>query len=230
MRNKILPLAMLFLIIGVCVFAASSLFALDEASGSKYTLGASDVLEISVWSRADLTRQVTVRPDGWISYPLIGEVYVTGSNPAQLSETIKEKLLTYLRNPVVSVNVLHYRSKKILVLGEVKLPGLYQFEGNMTVFNAIGLAGGYKAHAELKNVLIVRNASFKPKKPDFYVVNLHKVIHDGNASENLALVPGDIVYVPQNVMGNIGDFMDYYLSRIQPAADSYGAITSGQPW
>jgi polysaccharide export outer membrane protein len=135
-----------------------------------------------------------------------------------------------LINPVVSVNVLQYRNKKILVLGEVKLPGLYQYEGKMTVFNAIGLAGGYEKHAELKNVLIVRNASFKPKGPDFYLANLHKVIHDGNAAENLILEPGDIVYVPKNVMGTIGDFMDYYLSRIQPAADSYGAAMSGQPW
>lgn len=227
MKNKVLSLTLLFFMAGLFV---SVLSALAAVSGPKYTLGSSDVLEISVWNKADLTHEVTVRPDGWITYPLIGEVYVTGCNPAELAEIIKEKLSTYLRNPVVSVNVLQYRNKKILVIGEVKLPGLYQYEGNMTVFNAIGLAGGYKKHAELKNVLIVRNSSFKPKNPDFYLVNLHKVIHDGNASENLILDPGDIVYVPQNVIGNIGDFMDYYLSRIQPAADSYGAAAKGQPW
>jgi polysaccharide export outer membrane protein len=137
------------------------------------------------------------------------------------------KLTKYLKNPVVSVNVLKYQSKKILVLGEIKLPGLYQYEGHMTVFNAIGLAGGYNKHAELKNVLVVRNASYKPKQPDFYVVNIHKLIHDGNTVGNIALIPGDIVYVPKNIMGNIGDFMDYYLSRIQPAAESYGSITYG---
>jgi len=220
MKKIFLPLILIFMF----VFNA---YADSKGDFSKYPLGPSDLIKITVWAHDDLSSEVTVRPDGWISYPLIGEIYASGLNPGQLAEAITFKLTKYLNNPVVTVNVLKYQSKKILVLGEIKKPGLYQYEGQMTVFNAIGLAGGYNKHAELKNVLVVRNASYKPEKPDFFIVNIHKVIHDGNTIGNIGLIPGDIVYVPKNVIGNIADFMDYYLSRIQPAAESYGSIAYG---
>lgn len=224
MRSKLLVLLTVSIVLSGVL---STLFAANKDSApAEYSLGASDVLEISVWNKPDLKRQLTIRPDGWISYPLIGEVYVNGATPAKLTEAMTRMLSKYVRNPVVTIDVLQYRSKKILIIGEVKKPGLYQYEGNMTVFNAVGIAGGYNKHAELKNVLVVRNATFKPKNPDFVVANIHRVIHDGDTSENVLLVPGDIVYVPKNVMGNIGDFFDYYLSRIQPAAESYGYINS----
>lgn len=209
------------------LFMAGFVFSLGAAETvdvSKYALGPSDLLEISVWNHPDLKTTVNVRPDGWITYPLIGEVYVSGYNPAELTETIRRRLSKYVRNPVVSISVLEYRSKKILVIGEVKTPGIYQYEGNLSVFNAIGLAGGYNKHAELKSVLVVRNASYKRDSPDFQIVNLHRLIRNADVSGNIRLVPGDIVYVPQNVIGNVGDFMDYFLSRIQPAAETYGFI------
>ena len=219
MRDKVFFVTLLFIVaFGLSICTAES------EDVSKYTLGPSDVLAISVWNHPDLKEKVTVRPDGWLTYPLIGEVYVSGTNPLELTQAIRQRLSKYVKNPVVSINVLEYRSKKILVIGEVKKPGIYEYEGNMTVFNAIGLAEGYNKHAELKNVLVVRNASSGQANPDFQIVNLHRLIHDADVSGNIRLVPGDIIYVPKNVIGNIGDFMDYFLSRIQPAAETYGFI------
>ncbi len=184
----------------------------------KYLIGAGDVLEVSVWNHLELTKEVSVRPDGWISLPLVGEILAYGVSPGVLSERIQEKLLQYLKDPHVSVIVSKYKSKKILVLGEVKKPGMYQFEGDLTAFDAIGLAEGYNSHAQLKSILVVRDAY---TKPIFFLANLYKVIHDGNMSENVALLPGDIVYVPQNFIGNMGDFMDYWIQKIRPAADTF---------
>lgn len=190
----------------------------DVAKNEKYIIGAGDVLEISVWNHPELTKEVSVRPDGWISLPLAGEVPAGGMSPGGLSETIKEKLLQYLKDPNVSVIVSKYKSKKILVLGEVKKPGMYQYEGGLTAFEAIGLAAGYNSHAQLKSILIVRNPY---SKPVFYVANLYKVIHNADMRDNLSLLPGDIVYVPQNFIGNFGDFMDYWMQKIRPTADTF---------
>ena len=195
-------------------------FAQPEEANSpeKYIIGAGDLLEISVWNHPELTKEVSVRPDGWISLPLAGEVFSFGMSPGALSDTIREKLLQYIKDPHVSVIVSKYRSKKILVIGEVKKPGSYQYEGGLTAFDAIGLAEGYNTHAQLKSILVVRDPYLKPV---FYVANLYKVIHDGNMRENVSLLPGDIVYVPENFIGNMGDFMDYWIQKVRPAADTF---------
>ncbi len=219
MKAKII-LTVVVLIMGITF----SICAEGDKGVPQDPLGPSDLIEISVLNHPNLNQRVNIRPDGRISYPLIGEVYVLGISPAEVTGIITQKLSKYIRNPIVSVNVLEYRSKKILVIGEVKTPGLYQYEGDMTVMNAIGLAGGYKKHAELKNILVVRNASYRTQKPVFYLVNLYNLIHDANTTGNIGLKPGDIVYIPLNAPGNIGEFMDYYLLRIQPAAESYGFI------
>ena len=203
----------------VCMPILSEAASSAAVSSSKYIIGPGDEIEISVWNHPELTKDVSVRPDGWLSFPLVGEVFASGVNPEVLSKQIRQKLLSYLKDPKVSVIVSKYRSKKILVLGEVKKPGAYQYEGGITAFDAVGLAEGYNKHAQLKSILIVRNPY--EKKPNFYVANLYKAIHDGNMTENVKLMPGDIVYIPQNFVGNAGDFMDYWMTKIRPAADTF---------
>lgn len=202
-----------------CLFLPNNCFSEDN---SNYILGPGDTIEISVWNHPELKKELSVRPDGWVSFPLAGEVLASGEKPGALSAKIRDKLLTYIKNPEVSVIVLQYKSKHILILGQVKKPGLYQYEGGMTVFDAIGIAEGYNKHAELKSILVVRNAF--SEKPQFYLANLHETIHEGYGQKDIELMPKDIVYVPQNFIGNLGDFMDYFLTRIQPSAQSYQAV------
>ncbi len=191
----------------------------QEPSYTGYRIGPGDKLEISVLKHPELSKELKVRPDGMISFPIAGEVQAAGVTPDALREDITCRLRSNLRNPHVSVIVLEYKSKKVLVLGAVKTPGLYQYEGGMTVFDAVALSGGYNRHAELQSVLVVREP-YEPK-PEFHVANLHKIIKEGDRSSNIALQPQDIVYVPQNFIGNFGDFFDYFTSRIRPAADTY---------
>jgi polysaccharide biosynthesis/export protein len=212
---KIAVFASVMAFLPILCKAASS----DTVSSPKYIIGPGDLVEISVWNHPELTKEVSVRPDGWLSFPLIGEICASGANPEVLSKQIKLKLLPYLKDPKVSVIVSKYRSKRILVLGEVKKPGAYQYEGGLTAFDAVGLAEGYNKHAQLKSIVVVRNPY--DKQPNFYLANLYKAIHDGNLKENIILMPGDIVYVPQNFIGNAGDFFDYFMTKIRPAADSY---------
>lgn len=191
----------------------------QEANNAEYVIGAGDVIEISVWNHPELTKSIRVRPDGRISFPLAGELLASNVKPTVLAEQVRQNLLAYLKNPKVSVIVNEYKSKKILVLGEVKKPGLYQYEGGMTVFDALGLAEGHNKHAQLKSIVVVRNAY--SKSPQFYLVNLYNTIHDGAMSIDSGLKPKDIVYVPKSFIGNIGDVIDYFVSRIRPVADTY---------
>lgn len=217
--NMIIKTLCVLLLFSFFLFNFSMAEPPDKAAQeAKYLIGPGDILDVSVWNHPELTKEVSVRPDGWISMPLAGEVLSSGKSPSGLSEAIRVKLLAYLKDPKVSVIVSKYKSKKILVLGEVKKPGMYQYEGGLTAFEAIGLAEGYNSHAQLKSILIVRNPY---SKPAFYLANLYKVIHDSDMRENVSLLPGDIVYVPQNFIGNVGDFLDYWLQRVRPAADTF---------
>lgn len=191
----------------------------DTNKESEYVMGPGDQLEVSVWNHPEFTRTIRIRPDGKISLPLIENLNANGIAPSKLSQNVHDQLLKYIKEPIVSVIVMEYRSKNVLVIGDVIKPGLYQYEGNMTVFDAIGRAEGYKPHAQLKSILVVRGAY--DNDPRYYIANLYKAIHDGDIRDNVALQPKDIVYVPKNFIGNIADFADFYITRIQPVATSY---------
>lgn len=194
----------------------------------QYRIGNGDFIEIGVWGHTELQRSLRVLPDGSVNFPLIGSVKAAGVTPDELSAKVREKLLHYFRNPLVSVLVLDYKSKQILVIGEVVKPGLYQYEGAMTVFDAVGTAGGYKKHAELKSILVVRNGY--AKTPKFYLADMYRLIHNGSRIGNLPIQPGDIVYVPQNFIGNVGDFFDFWMSKVRPAADLYYLHELNRHW
>ncbi len=219
MNRRLIKIALFTLLIGSLVSFYSDLYA--QGNKPKYVIGAGDVIEVSVWNHPELKREMSIRPDGWISFPLTGEVQASGITPAELSDQIHQKLLKYMKDPIVSVIVVKYGSKKVLVLGEIKKPGLYQYEGGMTAFDAIGLAEGYNKHAELRSILVVRNVKTNPKHPEFHLANLYKAIHDSNTAENIMLEAYDIVYVPKSFIGKLGDFIDYIILRIRPADESY---------
>jgi len=186
---------------------------------SEYVIGPGDSIEIYVWKHDDLTKDIRVRPDGKTLFPIIGELQLSGITPSILAREIEGRLSKYIKEPKVSVIVKEYSSKKILILGEVEDVGLYQYEGDMTAFDAIGLASGYKRHAELRSILVIRDAN--STSPQICIANLYKVIHDGDLSENVALKPNDIIYVPKNFIGNVGEGIDFFLSKIQPIAGTY---------
>lgn len=210
---------LIFVIIGA-IFALGSLADMAyEDTEAEYVMGPGDLIEISVWNHPELTKTMRIRPDGKLSFPLVGDMQAEGVTPSRLTGKIQQRLTEYLKDPQVSVIVMDYKSKNILVIGDVKNPGIYQYEGNMTTFDAIGMAGGYGRHAELRSILVVRDTY--SDYPEFYLADLYSVIHDADVAGNLRLRADDIVYVPKSFIGNLGDFMDYFLVRIQPIAASY---------
>jgi len=172
----------------------------------RYRIECGDQLEISIWQHPDLMRKVVVRPDGYISYPLAGEVRVSGLTTDRLAREIAIRVSRILRKPEVSVIVTNFSSKSIFVLGAVKKPGVYPYNTKMTTLKAVSTAGSWESHAYIKSVLVVKR--FFTGEVEVTRVNLWNVVKDGKIREDIPVEPGDIVYVPRSFIGNIGTFLD----------------------
>ncbi|MBU1087805.1 MAG: polysaccharide biosynthesis/export family protein [Candidatus Omnitrophica bacterium] len=186
----------------------------------EYLLDVSDVIEVVVWRNEDLSRVLKIRPDGRISLPLAGEIKASGLTPQQLSDLIAATLeRKYILNPQVTVIVQKVESKTILVLGHVNKPGQYSISEKVTALQAIAKAGGNSQFGHMESVVVVRNAY--AMKPAIYNINLQKSMNEANFSNDMALQPGDIVYVPKNFLGKIDDVMGFFRLNIQPTLSSY---------
>jgi len=171
-----------------------SLWAGTPAFGQEYTIGPRDVLGITVWGQADLSRDYTVDPDGFIPFPLIGRVKAVGSNPKELAAQLTDRLgKDYLVNPQVIVWVKEYLSQKVQVLGAAEKPGVYYLTGPTTLLEILSRAGGFASTAG-KQVLLVRNNGASDGSSAAVRLSLEK-IQAGDPSENTRVQSQDIVIV-----------------------------------
>lgn len=160
---------------------------------AEYRIGPEDVLDILVWKNADLTRTVSVRPDGRISLPLINDVAVAGLTPMELRETLATRLTDVgVKDAVVSVVVKEIHSFKVSVIGMVKLPGRYEFRSQATIVDALAQAGGLTEFAKRDRIALFRNDGKRWQRFGFD----YRSIVDENAEQNFILRPGDIIVVP----------------------------------
>ena len=199
--RKINPISIISFIT-ICLFILSnSLYAQDTAKESKtnevvpeyYKIGANDVLDIFIWKEPDLTKDITVMPDGRIIFPMIGEVMAKGTSVIELNEIITEKLKAYVSNPEVTVMVKQSNSRVIYTIGKVARPGPYALAPDMTVLKALSTAGGFTEWAETKYVKVVRRVNNKQIMLPF---NYQDFIEGKNLVQNILLEPGDTIVVP----------------------------------
>jgi polysaccharide biosynthesis/export protein len=167
-------------------------FATGFAGGSNYRIGPEDVLHIDVWGNPDLTRDAIVRPDGMISLPLVQDVKAEGMTAAQLSREIQQKLLSFIKNPEVAVIVTQINAPKVFVIGQVTKPGTYPLRGDVSVLQALSLAGGFTPFASPKNIKVI---SSKEGKQEVHKVNYYDIIGKGRKGDYY-LKPGDTIVVP----------------------------------
>ena len=163
-------------------------------SDSSYVIGADDVLAINVWKEPDVSRSVSVRSDGKISLPLVGELTAGGQTPLQLEQEITRRLQNYISEPGVTVIVQDSKSQRINILGMVVRPGTYLLTGSATVLDAIAMAGGFKDFAKQKSIYVLRaDAEGTQKRLSF---NYKDVIKGKNTDQNIRLLSRDTVVVP----------------------------------
>jgi polysaccharide export outer membrane protein len=164
------------------------------ASDENFVIGSDDVLSVSVWKEAEISRTVTVRSDGKISLPLVGELQARNKTPKQLETEISSKLSPYLSEPTVTVIVQEIRSHRVNILGQVAHPGSYVLNFSTTVLDAIALSGGFRDFARQKSIFILRrNPDGSQSRIGF---NYKEVIKGHHPEQNLILQSGDTVVVP----------------------------------
>ena len=166
--------------------AESSAAAVDP---NKYLIGPEDLLFIRVWREPDFTSPASVRPDGKITLPLIGDVQAGDQTPLQLTKTITEMLGKYINNPDVNVVVTEVRSKKYYIDGEVLKPGTYLLVTPTTVLEALSNAGGFRDFANTKKIRILRQGNILH-------LNYKDVSKGKNLEQNIKVEAGDHIIVP----------------------------------
>ena len=189
-----------------------------ETGEREYYIDIGDVLDISVWQIPDLSKsEVIVRPDGKISFSLIGDIKAEGLTLTQLDYIITEKLKAYVKVPQVSIMIRSFgeQANKVVILGEIVGPGVYKFSGPPSITEVIASAGGYTKYATLNSIMVIRGDI--RTKPEVTRVNFASIIKSGRLSENIFLKPNDIVYVPRSFIGNVNTFLEVF----QPAVSEY---------
>jgi polysaccharide export outer membrane protein len=164
-----------------------------EVDLSSYRVGAEDVLEISVWHEEALKKELLVRPDGGVSYPLIGEVQVAGKTVLEIREEITKRLERFIPDPAVSVAILKVGSQRVYVIGKVNKPGEYPLGRYVDVLQALSMAGGLTPFADSNEIRVMRREGGRQVVLPF---EYGRVVRGQKLEQNIQLRGGDVVVVP----------------------------------
>jgi polysaccharide export outer membrane protein len=158
---------------------------------SAYLIGASDLLEISVWGEQNLSRQVSVRTDGFISLPLVGDIEAAGKTPPQLKADLEARLSKFVKDPRCAIIVLEPRSKRYYVQGQVTRPGQYTLDQQLTLTQVIPIAGGFTEFADEDDIVILRGEGEQKVRVE---IDFNRIIK--GKAEDVPIRPGDTIIVP----------------------------------
>ncbi len=163
---------------------------------TEYVIGVSDGLRVNVWKNPELSTSGTVRPDGTITMPLIGDIHAAGRTASQLTEEIGRRLKMFVKeeSTPVSIAVTEVNSYRFTVSGNAERPGVFNLKYYATVGDAIALAGGLNKFASAKKVVILRqqpNGGVR-KVP----INFDRISSGDHPEENIVILPNDTVFVP----------------------------------
>lgn len=154
----------------------------------EYTLGINDVLSISVYGRPEMSRDAQVKKDGKIYLPLTGGIPVNGLTVSEAMERVTNEIASFIRRPLVTLEVKEYASRQVLVIGAVGKVGVVPLVRDTTLLDAVTLAGGVRG-GSLKEVFLLRKGRIS-------VYDLLAVFEKGDISQNITLQSRDIVFVP----------------------------------
>ena len=186
-------IVLITLSLGLVSSVGAEEFTAHTTNPEDYKIGPEDVLFISVWKEEELQREVLVRPDGGVSFPLAGDVQVAGKTPAEVEKDIASKIHKYIPEAVVTVSVQTVSGYTIFVDGKVTNPGKFVIGRYMDVVQAITLAGGLDTFADEDKIKVIRRQNGKQVVHKF---NYTEVKRGKNLQQNIILQSGDIIMVP----------------------------------
>lgn len=165
----------------------------DYLVGDAYKIGKGDILEIITWKEQEFTREVPVRIDGYISFPLIEDIPAAGRTTAEVRDDIAERLKQFIKHPVVSVAVKNPVSQRFYILGEVLKPGEYPLLKNLTVVQAFALAGGFSEWASRDDIVLIRREDGEDIVTE---IDYNKIVRGEELEKNVLIKADDILIVP----------------------------------
>jgi polysaccharide export outer membrane protein len=160
---------------------------------SAYRIQPGDILEVSVWKEENLLREVLVRPDGGLSFPLVGNIQAAGQSVEALQTAITEQLTKYIPDPVVTVSIRELNGNKVYVIGKVARPGEFIANRYMDVVQALSMAGGMTPYAADNKIKVLRRENGKLTAIPFRYGDIEK---GEDLEQNIMLQSGDVVLVP----------------------------------
>jgi len=173
-----------------------------------YIVDPPDVIQIEWLGGEEPTRSVTLRSDGRVTLPLVGDVQVAQMTTQQIQDKLTELYSKYYREPRLFVSVIGYNSKHVYVYGEVRSQGDVPYTGYTTVADVIGQVGGVTRRAATGRVRVIRG---DPEAPEIYKVDLDALIYDGDTLQDVSLAENDVVYVPPTALAWVGYQIDQLL-------------------
>jgi polysaccharide export outer membrane protein len=192
---------------------ASDAATIRPPAPAEFVFGAGDRISIKVWRHDELDMEVTVAPDGGITYPLVGRIQAAGMTYPQLLNTIEVALAEYYTDVSVAVNVEEVSNQKVFILGEVKTPMVLQIENDLSILEALTRSGGIVDDARTDNVLLIRGGL---DEPELYTVDVGSIYGQGELSQLVYLQRGDIVVVPTKTIAEVETFFRRIQAMLAP--------------
>lgn len=193
-RSRLVAAIVMATIAAGCAASTRYDFAAERKAAGTYLVGAGDVLQVRAWKNDALSQRVIVRPDGFVTLPLIGDVRAGGRAVDAIASDIAGRAARYYTEiPVVAVEVAELHGYRVYVLGEVSRPGELAPRGPITVLQAIALAGGFTRFASPNDVVIVRHDARGERRIPF---SYRAVVEKGDLAQDLPLLTSDTVIVP----------------------------------
>lgn len=187
----------LLILLGFILFY-SPLYAAELTTPSKveneYRIQPGDTLEVMVWKEPDLQKEVLVKPDGRISFPLVGDIRVQGKNLTEVQQEITSRINKYIPDSIVTVSAKQLSGNKIFVIGKVNKPGEYVVNRDIDVMQALSMAGGVTTYAAVNGIKVLRrDDTGKQQAIEFHYGD----VEDGDdLVQNIILQAGDVIVVP----------------------------------
>ena len=172
-----------------------------DALTPEYRIAPGDVLQVFVWKEPDLSREVRVRPDGYVTISLLGDVFAVAKTPKGLAAELSQALSQYVNSPLVTVTLGESSTLRFYVVGEVNKPGEFPLIGRTTVMQALALASGMKEYAKTEELKLLRQelgvTGGRTQTREIVLSINYKALAQGqNQHQNFVLKPGDVIVVP----------------------------------
>lgn len=173
-----------------------------DALSPEYRIAPGDVLQVFVWREPELSREVRVRTDGYLTVALLGDVFAVAKTPRELGTELAEQLGSLITAPTVTITVVSSSSQRFFVVGEVGRPGEYPLISRTTVLQALALAGGFREYAKTDEIKIIRQEVLvgvdkRPFTREIVLPVSYKALARGqDLQRNYVLKPSDVIVVP----------------------------------